>query len=345
MSLSHNTQCAITLTGGGVAENHTGMQKIGTQRDRGFSTENLIYLHQRYSGVLHKLDNEASVWVCNIRDVFGIDANDLYEEHARLAVDKKKKMYGRVMNAKARYNICYGDTPQEASYEEGRGRIEAFRNVPLLNKIRELIPQVLRVENGPDINNLMFEMNKYYDINECGIGFHGDTERRIVIGFRLGATIPLDFQSFKHFKPVGKRIHVKVSGGQFYIMNEKAVGFDWKNSKKLTWRHAAGAKKFRPSNEEILQKLNKKRRRKQAEENKLKMRRTETGTVQYLKSRNEGNEEKHAAFELPPVIAATQQVYPTTPVSFKCVQCGINMGDNPRQLCGKTRCLTQLCDE
>lgn len=26
-------------------------------------------------------------------------------------------------------------------------------------------------------------------------------------------------------------------------------------------------------------------------------------------------------------------------MEFKCLECGVNMGNNPRQLCGKTRCL------
>ncbi|SPN79689.1 2OG-Fe(II) oxygenase, partial [Brazilian cedratvirus IHUMI] len=33
----------------------------------------------------------------------------------------------------------------------------------------------------------------YYDVNKCYIGFHGDSERRKVIGLRLGETMPLYF--------------------------------------------------------------------------------------------------------------------------------------------------------
>ena len=32
--------------------------------------------------------------------------------------------------------------------------------------------------------------------------------------------------------------------GDFYVMSEKTVGFDWKRKSILTLRHAAGAKKY-----------------------------------------------------------------------------------------------------
>ena len=38
---------------------------------------------------------------------------------------------------------------------------------------------------------LIAELNHYYNVAKCGIGFHGDTERRIVICVRLGAPIPM----------------------------------------------------------------------------------------------------------------------------------------------------------
>jgi hypothetical protein len=56
-------------------------------------------------------------------------------------------------------------------------------------------------------NELAAEGNYYYDSSKCGIGFHGDSERKKVIALRLsvGKCSPLHFQWFLMGKPVGKR--------------------------------------------------------------------------------------------------------------------------------------------
>ena len=87
-------------------------------------------------------------------------------------------------------------------------------------------------------------MNYYYNIDECGIGFHGDTERKIVICARLGATIPIHFQWFHRHKPIGSRKIFTPNHGDIYIMSEKAVGNDWRKSSLYTLRHAAGSTKY-----------------------------------------------------------------------------------------------------
>ena len=45
---------------------------------------------------------------------------------------------------------------------------------------------------GDKGNDLMGEGNYYYNSSE--FGFHGDAERRKVVGVRLGASMPLEFQ-------------------------------------------------------------------------------------------------------------------------------------------------------
>jgi hypothetical protein len=82
----------------------------------------------------------------------------------------------------------------------------------------------------------------YYDVSKCGIGFHGDAERRKVIAIRLGESMPLHYQWFQNSKPVGQRIELQINNGDLYIMSDKAVGFDWLKKKQLTLRHAAGCK-------------------------------------------------------------------------------------------------------
>jgi hypothetical protein len=97
---------------------------------------------------------------------------------------------------------------------------------------------------GPKANNLKGEGNYYYDVKTCGIGFHGDTERRKVIAVRLGATISMHYQWFYKGLPTGDRMIFPVDGGDIYVMSEKAVGTDWKKKNIYTLRHATGCSKF-----------------------------------------------------------------------------------------------------
>jgi hypothetical protein len=55
--------------------------------------------------------------------------------------------------------------------------------------------------------------NLYYDISCCGIGFHGDSERRKVVAVRLGAAFPLQFQWFLRSAPLGQRVNVDLHHG------------------------------------------------------------------------------------------------------------------------------------
>ena len=84
------------------------------------------------------------------------------------------------------------------------------------------------------------EGNYYYDNSKCMIGFHGDTERHVVVGIRFGSTYPLHFQWYKNSETVSDIKTIHLNGGDMYVMSEKAVGTDWKSSSKYTLRHSAG---------------------------------------------------------------------------------------------------------
>ena len=169
-------------------------------------------------------------------------ADDLLVEQQALTTDKKAYMRGRVVNKLARHNLCFSDEAQEPDYEVGQGRVISFDTVPLLQTIRRRLPDFF----GEQSRDLQCEGNYYYDITKCGIGFHGDGERRIVVAARLGESIPLHYQWFHHSSPIGSRIVIKPSlqHGDMYCMSSKAVGTDWRKSSILTLRHAAGSLKF-----------------------------------------------------------------------------------------------------
>ena len=81
-------------------------------------------------------------------------------------------------------------------------------------------------------------------MRSCGIGWHGDSERRKVVAVRLGHEMDMQFCWFQDCKPVSEPLVLQLQHGDMYLMSEKAVGQDWHKRLPLTLRHAAGAAKF-----------------------------------------------------------------------------------------------------
>ena len=156
--------------------------------------------------------------------------------------DRKYKCHRRnkVLNKHARANVCFDIDSQEPDYEESKGRIVGYDRVPYLNNIREKFVEVFGVKGS----NLICEGNRYFDLKKCGIGWHGDKERRKVIAFRIGATLPLKFKWFHKSKSFGEVCTIDLNDGDMYVMSEKAVGYDWMCSSKYTLRHSAGCDKY-----------------------------------------------------------------------------------------------------
>lgn len=253
---------AITLTFGDVAENHVGMKKHGDKAISGLSIEQLQEAQGHFelqgarcellelSGVdrIPGIPRATPAALLIVRDGVNIlldtpaGADLLLAEQEQLEVDTKALMRGRVVNKHARHNLCFSDVGCEPNYELGQGRVISYGVVPYLDRIRARLPEYF----GVQATALQTEGNYYYDITKCGIGFHGDGERRIVVAVRLGESIPLHYQWFYHNSPVGSRIVVNppLRHGDLYAMSEKAVGTDWRRSSMMTLRHAAGSSKF-----------------------------------------------------------------------------------------------------
>lgn len=245
----------FTITFGDVAENHRGMEKIGNLASSGFTKTNLIQIKKWFNEngaqtELIKLHNYLpenvrkgnKAYILIIKNGLNILINDnsLYEEQDALNKDTKALMYGRVVNKHARHNLCFSEIGHEPNYDEGMGTVIAFDNVPILKQVREKLGTII-----PELSNLQAEGNYYYDIKNCGIGWHGDTERLKVVGIRLGATIPLVYSWFHQNVNIGHVININnLSHGDIYIMSEKATGFDWKKKTIYTLRHSAGADKY-----------------------------------------------------------------------------------------------------
>ena len=252
---------AMTLTFGECAENHVGNQKIGKRSDEGFTLDDL----QKAATEFHKKDCvtqfvdlrdalfdgtagkkracEAAVLIVKKGlQAFGVDEKKMTAEQDNLAADTKALMWGKVKNKVARHNLCFDTISQRADYEAGKGTIVDFRDTPMLHKVRENLETFV----GKKGRGLKCEMNKYYDVEKTGIGFHGDAERKKVIAIRLGASaeVPLVFRWYLQHKPVGNPVRLTLDSGDMYIMSEKATGFDWRKPSQLTLRHAAGCDQY-----------------------------------------------------------------------------------------------------
>jgi hypothetical protein len=243
-----------TITFGDQGENHVGMQKIGVEAKKGISCEELKVIAKSFESLgckteitelKCKVDDdfvevpEASLFVarnCISKLMKGVTTDDLLREQQGIKYDTKALMRGRVVNKKARHNVCFDEEGQEADFEEGKGTIVAWRDVPLLKALKKRLQELI----GEKTKSLVGEGNFYYDVTKTMLGYHGDSERRIVVALRLGHEFPLFYQWYHRFEPVGKRIDFLLNSGDIYIMSEKAVGTDWKRSSIYTLRHSAG---------------------------------------------------------------------------------------------------------
>jgi hypothetical protein len=251
----------FSLTFGDVAENHKGMQKIGTLSNNGFNLDDInkmkiwfeskgckctiINLHWLLED--EKLQQDNPAYLLKVKNAVNALLDDengkdaLFKEQDELEKDTKAFMYGRVVNKHARHNLCFGEAHQAPNYEEGMGTVYAFDEVPHLKQIRYKLGEII----GEKGTNLQAEGNYYYDVKKCGIGFHGDTERKKVIAFRLGATIPLCYAWYHDNNVISDIMTINdLEHGDMYVMSEKTTGFDWKSKTKYTLRHAAGCDKY-----------------------------------------------------------------------------------------------------
>jgi hypothetical protein len=253
----------ITLTAGDCAENHAKMEQIGEKREegQGFTVEELadikanmettlgltcqlVNLCEALRGVETKCTEAAVLVIKN-----GVDGllgyqnakEDLFREQVGLEYDKKAFMYGRVVNKHARWNLCFDRESREADYPNKKGTIIGYDRVPLMRRLMKKYKRYF----GEKARGLKVESNYYYDTRKTGIGFHGDSERVIVVACRIGyASVPIHFQWFLNSEPVGERVIVDLEPGDVYIMSESAVGTNWKKRSVPTLRHATGCDKF-----------------------------------------------------------------------------------------------------
>lgn len=256
----------ITITFARCVENHIGNKKHGSMAAKGLSQERLKEWHEKLALSSQLVDLKkaagfeeqkevpnASVLVFDkFLEELGIDKVVLFLELKSLDWDKfcfngrTKKVNKKL----ARHNLCVLDEAIEPDYETGQGRVINFASLPLLSKVRQALGELF----GEELKLLFAEGNYYfvgkYDYEKgqydrrgelkTGIGFHGDVERRIVVGLRLGAEHAIHFQCFHQAEAVGQRVVIPLPAGSLYMMSEEAVGRKWKSPSLFVFRHATG---------------------------------------------------------------------------------------------------------
>ena len=223
----------------------TMLEAMKQQFETGGGQAELYRLNPKLGEAVPKCE-EASVLV--LRDfadvVLGKGTRDkLMHEIESMRVDKltdsQALMRGAVKNKNARHNNVIAWERQKPDIAKGRGTVVSFEDYPTLKELHN----VLAAWQQQDIP-LIAELNYYFDVVTCGIGFHGDRERDLVAGLRVGpatALMRLMFQGHQHGEPVGEMTTITVNHGDVYFMSHKAIGKDWLHSSKVTWRHAAGS--------------------------------------------------------------------------------------------------------
>jgi hypothetical protein len=247
----------FTITFSECVENHVGMQNVGTKNLNGLTTNDLKLITNQFKNTelynikdLLSTTNIESSKLSEVNDAYvlvirnglkQLNINELNNEifNIKDKVDKQALMRGRVCNKHARWNLCFADIDQEPDIKNGKGTLISFNHMKQLSLLRIKLSEL-----NSNLRNLFAELNYYYDITKCGIGYHGDTERRIVVGVRLGATMPLCYHWFYKHEKIGNKLEIQLNDGDIYFMNDKAVGNDWKSSSKYTLRHSAGCDKF-----------------------------------------------------------------------------------------------------
>ena len=252
----------VTLTWGCQAENHVGMQKVGNGLSKsGFTTKNLenvkkIFEEKGFECKLYDLNNEierieetglfnidkAEILVIKNGINLFTDSRELFDYLIKLDWDKKywDNRRQRVLNKRARYNLVFGEFNQKADFENKKGTIYDINEIDALKTVKNELGNYF----GDEFKNLECEGNYYYDINKCGICYHGDSERKKVVGMRFGESCNLHYWWYYQSKRINNRISIPLDNGDIYIMNFKAAGTDWKKRNIYTLRHSTGCEKY-----------------------------------------------------------------------------------------------------
>ena len=240
------TKGTYSLTFSDIAEGYNGRAyEIGDRKVEGLSEASLMRIKSKYEAIGYKCEllhlnkflpkgaETPDAFLLIVRQAVGKIADLLLEEQKDLPYDSQENIYGRVVERHSRHRLCFSDVNREPNHETGDSRIWNFANTKYTKQVREKLEGLVKT-------TLHCHSNHYFDHRQCYIAFHGDFERNIVIGVRLGDSFTLHYQWFHQRSPVSEVITVELNHGDVYFMSKYAVGNDWQDSSRYVVRHAAG---------------------------------------------------------------------------------------------------------
>jgi alkylated DNA repair dioxygenase AlkB len=251
------TTCRYALTLGEQSEIHVGCPIYGSGLAKeGFRVAELEEIGKRFGSaarlvslsdrlpVALRASNEAAV--LHIKG--GIDAlmgrvgyaDDMLSEQKGTKYDEWyfDRRRQRKLRKVARHNAVFGDAHVQPSEDYKQSTVTAYSEVPLFQELRKRLPEVF----GVKAESLQSEGNHYYN-HKAGIGFHGDSERKVVVCASLGTSTTLRFYwRMPGSSEVGSEVvDFGIDHGDIYIMSEKATGHDWRMRSRHRLVHGAGA--------------------------------------------------------------------------------------------------------
>jgi len=143
---------------------------------------------------------------------------------------------GSVVNLKKRLNAQVADYSQEADLMARTQKVVHWDSLPACRAIRDSLKELT---HEPVLNCDIV----VYPGEKCGIGWHGDRERALIAGVRLGrktGAFPLKFCFFHDWAPVSQVWTFEFQPGDLYVPCAKATGFDAGRPSVVSLKHAAG---------------------------------------------------------------------------------------------------------
>lgn len=239
----------ITLTFSECVENSTGMEHIGDTSNMGFKkndiykainyckTHNIEYTLYDLSKIIPPgaINGDCCLFLVMKQFINNEKSKQMFDMLSQLNWDSKyfDVRRNKVLNKHARHNLCFANYNSEPDYENRMGRVYNMGDIPELFELKEQIKDMIGLD-------FFCEGNYYYDLRKCGIGWHGDGERKKNVGVRFGDTLDLHFRWYYMNQIVSDILTVTLNSGDAYIMGDKTIGNDWKKRTIYTLRHACG---------------------------------------------------------------------------------------------------------
>jgi len=165
-------------------------------------------------------------------------ADKMLAEHQGLEYDTTTFLRKKVCVARSRRNLHFADKGRPVDMANGQNTVVPWSSVPANAECHRVLTELL---GTTDVKSAV--ANYYPDPANCGIGWHGDAERRQTIMVRLGAgsdVRPIYFLWCERGEGIAAPIAINLRHGDVMVPCAKAVGTDYRTQVRPTVRHGTG---------------------------------------------------------------------------------------------------------